>query len=58
MPMRPLPGQLTDPTKSKGGWAFCKTCACAWQTTLVNATRYASTIPSALHRPVTPAQTK
>ena len=38
------PGQLTDPAKSKGGWAFCAICGCAWQATLVNATTYASTI--------------
>jgi hypothetical protein len=49
-------GLLTDPAKSRGGWAFCKTCACAWQISIRDGHRYAATVPLAIHRPVTIAK--
>ena len=46
-------GQLTDAAKSKGGWAFCKRCGCAWQVAKLDEHEYAATVPAAAHRPVT-----
>jgi hypothetical protein len=51
-------GQLTDPAKSKGGWGHCFLCGCAWQVSLLDGHEYAATIPSAQHRPVTPAKSQ
>jgi hypothetical protein len=49
--------QLTDPSRSKGGWGHCLTCQCAWQISTVDRITHATTVPSAAHRPVTPAKT-
>lgn len=48
-PCGSCPGPLTDPTLSKGGWAFCRICRCAWQITAPDGQVYAATVPSARH---------
>ena len=50
-------GHLCDQVAARATGA-CPVCGRAWQATLVNATAYASTIPSALHGPVTPAKSQ
>jgi hypothetical protein len=47
-PCSSCPGQLTDPARIRGGWAFCKICASAWQISIVDGHRYAATVPSAI----------
>src|SRR5437016_215652 len=39
-------GGLTDPLLSRGGWAFCQNCRCAWQTSVIDGHHYATTIPA------------
>jgi len=39
-------GTLTDPSRSKGGWGFCRTCGCAWQVSAPDDHEYAATVPS------------
>ena len=44
-PCRRCNGGLTDPKQSPTGWAFCRTCRCAWKVQLVDKTPYAVSIP-------------
>jgi len=44
-------GHLTSPSRSPGGWGFCKACRCAWNVSTIDGHDYATTIPSPLHIP-------
>jgi hypothetical protein len=44
-------GELSDPSLSARGWAFCKVCRCAWKAEDINGTVYAISIKGPLHTP-------
>src|SRR5712691_8076509 len=50
-PCEACTGHLTDPSRSEGGWSFCRVCQCAWQVTAPDGHEYAATVPSDLHGP-------
>jgi hypothetical protein len=44
-------GELTDPSLSGRGWAFCKVRRCAWKVQTLGKARYAASIKGPMHTP-------
>ena len=44
-------GTLTDSSRSRGAWSFCRICGCAWKVSEIDGRRYATAIHSAQHEP-------
>jgi len=42
-------GELTNPTRSRGGWSFCRSCRCAWKASTIDGQDYATAIHAAIH---------
>jgi hypothetical protein len=42
-------GELTDPARSRGGWSFCRSCRCAWKTSIIDGQEYATAIHAPVH---------
>jgi hypothetical protein len=49
-PCAACPGTLSDPGRSRGGWAFRRACGCASQASVIDQKRCAATVPGDRHR--------